>query len=119
MLDLRVYSPASPPSIRWYHRNFEIRPSSNVAIEAESPEHCRVVYTNPPEGVFKAVVTNEYGIASYEVKALVEFPGGKASPDEAPAFMKRKGSSGSSADQPVFKVEKRGSIPEAKETLAR
>ncbi|KAI1714221.1 immunoglobulin i-set domain-containing protein [Ditylenchus destructor] len=119
VLDLRVHSPASPPSIRWYHRNFEIRPSSNVTIEAESPEHCRVVYANPPEGVFKAVVTNEYGIASYEVKALVEFPGGKPSPDEAPAFMKRKGSAGSSADQPVFKVEKRRSIPEAKETLAR
>lgn len=126
-----VQSP-TPPTIRWYRRNFELHKSEKIRIQNENKNHSKLIYDEPLEGVYKAVVTNEYGIATYEVQVLVEFLKQKEKQqdqqqklqqrrrssvaattieNEAPAFLQKRRLSASSSEQPQFKLEKRGSIP--------
>lgn len=116
VLELCVAS-QSPAKICWYRKNFEIRPSTQINIISEKDNHLKVVYQNPPEGIYKAVVTNEFGIANYEVRVLVEFPNGRHSSEnqidkDAPAFLRRASQSSESLNtKPEFNLKKRASIP--------
>ena len=47
-----------------------------MRIDQIGPNSVRLTHAAPPEGRFRAVVTNEFGMASREVQVLVEFPGG-------------------------------------------
>lgn len=80
ILELQIAS-TSPTTTRWYYRNFEIRPSKGILIENIGDFSSRLTYENPLEGIYKAAITNEFGIANFETRVLVEFPAGCKSVD--------------------------------------
>ena len=70
----------NPPPPIWkkshcrYHKNFELRPSETVIIESDAPNHARLIVKHPSDGIYQAVITNEFGIATRETRVLAEFP---------------------------------------------
>ena len=75
ILEMKVAS-STACVIKWYYKNFEIPPTSDaVVLEAsDDGKFSRLTHKQPLEGIYKAVVTNQCGIAHCEVQVLVEFP---------------------------------------------
>jgi hypothetical protein len=62
--------------------------AEGVTIVQLGENHVRLVHTAPPEGVYRAIVTNQFGVAQCECRAMVEYPYGMDA--RAPPSLMRK-----------------------------
>ncbi|VDM40900.1 unnamed protein product, partial [Toxocara canis] len=71
VLESKVESyPAS--SFKWYHNNFEVRPSSTVQIDTPAPNESRATFHKPTDGIYKVTATNIHGSCSSSTRVVVE-----------------------------------------------
>nr|CAD2179994.1 unnamed protein product [Meloidogyne enterolobii] len=106
VLELKADS-ESDCTIRWYLKNFELHPNGNtVIVENLERNHEKFTILNPTEGIYKAVIQNDHGMATYECRVLVEVP--PQSDQDLPEFMQRSRALllKSPTPPPIFKPEK-------------
>ncbi|CAK5114277.1 unnamed protein product [Meloidogyne enterolobii] len=119
VLELKADS-ESDCTIRWYLKNFELHPNGNtVIVENLERNHEKLTILNPTEGIYKAVIQNDHGMATYECRVLVEVP--PQSDQDLPEFMQRSRALllKSPTPPPIFKPEKQRPTKEESEAVKR
>uniref|UniRef100_A0A914MZ47 Ig-like domain-containing protein n=1 Tax=Meloidogyne incognita TaxID=6306 RepID=A0A914MZ47_MELIC len=119
VLELKADS-ESDCTIRWYLKNFELHPNGNtVIVENLERNHEKVTILNPTEGIYKAVIQNDHGMATYECRVLVEVP--PQSDQDLPEFMQRSRALllKSPTPPPIFKPEKQRQTKEESDAVKR
>ncbi|CAK5119259.1 unnamed protein product [Meloidogyne enterolobii] len=119
VLELKADS-ESDCTIRWYLKNFELHPNGNtVIVENLERNHEKLTILNPTEGIYKAVIQNDHGMATFECRVLVEVP--PQSDQDLPEFMQRSRALllKSPTPPPIFKPEKQRPTKEESEAVKR
>uniref|UniRef100_A0A914ZQC4 Titin n=1 Tax=Parascaris univalens TaxID=6257 RepID=A0A914ZQC4_PARUN len=59
-------------SFKWYHNNFELRPSATTKIESSAPNESRATFERPTDGIYKVTAANLYGSCSSSTRVVTE-----------------------------------------------
>uniref|UniRef100_A0A0N5C346 Ig-like domain-containing protein n=1 Tax=Strongyloides papillosus TaxID=174720 RepID=A0A0N5C346_STREA len=71
-LEMKVQS--SPSSaFKWYHKNFEVKPSPIIAIEEVAENHSKAIFKKPYSGIYKCVASNPHGEAVIETRVTSDY----------------------------------------------
>ncbi|KAL7078668.1 hypothetical protein ACQ4LE_002642, partial [Meloidogyne hapla] len=119
VLELKAKS-ESDCTIRWYLRNFELHPNGNTVIVTHlDRNHEKITILNPTEGIYKAVIQNDHGMATYECRVLVEVP--PQNDQDLPEFMQRSRALllKSPTLPTIFKLEKQRPTKEESDAVKR